>query len=33
VGDDLQPKDTLLFGAHGEVLGVPIAIRAEYRKM
>jgi hypothetical protein len=33
VGDDLQPKDTLLFGAHGEILGVPIAIRAEYRKM
>lgn len=33
VGDDLQPRDTLLFGIHGEFMGVPIAIRGEYRRM
>ena len=33
VGDDLQPKDTLLFGVHGEFMGVPIAIYGQYRKI
>lgn len=33
VGDDLSPKDTLLFGIHGELMGFPIAVRGEYHKL
>ncbi len=33
VGDDLAPKDTLVFGIHGEVMGLPIGVWSAYRKM
>lgn len=33
VGDDLRPMDTLVFGVHGEFLGVPIPIIAMYTRI
>jgi len=33
VGDDVQPMDTLLYGVHGEFMGVPIPAMEIYSRI